>query len=238
MLRRKLVSFTKRHGGSILAWLGVAGTITTTAMAIVNTREADKKLEELGDISTMEKVVEVLPTYIPTIISGAVTVTCILSGNRIHVKNTESLMMTCTALQNQYNAYRSVVIDKYGEEVDREIHEEIVRKYSNYHVIGLDTPDVKVTWEFMGDRFEAYEREVMDAEFHINRNYVLGGAITINGFRQMLGLSEKPGKDDELGWCINDEGIFWLDVYHVKKEGEDVYEIVPYFAPEDINEWL
>ena len=78
----------------------------------------------------------------------------------------------------------------------------------------------------------------MDAEYHLTRNYVLGGFISINEYLDFLGLKEIPDGDN-AGWSI-DSGAYWLDFEHTKMKrthnGEPMYAINCIFEPDE--DWL
>jgi hypothetical protein len=55
---------------------------------------------------------------------------------------------------------------------------------------------------------------VLEAEYHLNRNWHLGGDICVNDFYDFLGI-EHIDCGDELGWYWSD-GIDWIDFNHHK----------------------
>ena len=79
--------FIKRNSATILSFVAVAGVVATAitsanatpkAVRALDTAKLNKGEEELTKI---EKVKTVLPVYLPTIITGAATVVCILGSN-------------------------------------------------------------------------------------------------------------------------------------------------------------
>lgn len=86
----------------------------------------------------------------------------------------------------------------------------------------------------MGERLVFYEPitriyfrstlcEVVQAEYHFNRNYVLGKMISLNEYLEFLGLS-KVAWGEDIGWwgCSeNCDGIPWIDFWHTPSEPND-----------------
>ncbi len=73
----------------------------------------------------------------------------------------------------------------------------------------------------------------MDAEYHLNRNFVLRGVASLNEFYAFLGLPETR-YGDEVGWTVAD-GYSWIDFEHrlVSRDdgGDDVCVIDMLFPP-------
>ena len=63
--------------------------------------------------------------------------------------------------------------------------------------------------------FQSTIEQVIQAEYHLNRNFVLGGYVTLNQFYEFLGIAQLK-ETEELGWAIEDE-FYWIDFNHSKK---------------------
>mgnify|MGYP000867048717 CR=1 FL=1 len=62
--------------------------------------------------------------------------------------------------------------------------------------------------------------QVLQAEYHLNRNFALGGGfITLNQFYEFLGIEPVPG-GDEVGWMVSD-GLYWVDFDHQRTVVDD-----------------
>lgn len=231
--------FIKNHGAAILSIVGSVGLVTTAVLTAMETPKAlsllidaeNKKEEEL---TTVEKAVVVTKAYIPAIAVGFGSIACILGANALNKKMQASLVSTYSIADQMYKGYRKKNIELYGEENDKAIMKEIARECGSYHVIGLDSPDAKVTWvdSISGRQFEAYEREIMDAEYHFNRNYTMRGCGCVNEWLEFLGLPPiKQG--NELGWSMTQE-LYWVDFEHrlvINDDGSEVYFIDPVWSP-------
>ncbi|MCC8151384.1 MAG: DUF6353 family protein [Lachnospiraceae bacterium] len=234
--------FLKRHSPTILSVIAVAGVVVTV---VTSARATVKALELIDDdMSEKEKILTAAPCYILPISFGVATIACILGANALNKRQQASLISAYAMLDKTFRQYRKTLVDLHGEEADQEVIEAMaVRGCCDYHQIGVDTPDQKLLWydEYSGETFEAYEREIMDAEYHLNRNFVMRGYSPLNEFYQFIGL---PPTDYgvEVGWSMT-YGYSWIDFEHRKitqdDGGRDIYVIDFVFAPDDdyLREW-
>lgn len=220
-----LVRFTKRHAPTILSVLGSVGVVTTAVASAKATMDvADMYANELEPTG-----IDIAKTYIPTAISAAASIGCIMGGNTISRKQTAALAALYAGATKTYSDYRAKVIEKKGKEFDKEIRAEITRDNPGYHRQELTCPDGKLTFiePVTHQIFERYEREVMDAEYHFNRNFVIRGYASLAEFLYFLGIPIAP-ESEMVGWSI-DDGFCWIDIHHelldVDVNGKNLYQI-------------
>lgn len=231
--------FLKCNGATILSVFAVGGVVGTSVSVGVATNKASKKLKEATDVkgeslNNLEIIVNVTPIFIPAILLGGTTIACILGANILN-KQSQAVLASAYGLADQtFKEYRKKLIELHGEEMDQEIRTEIARNHYDYHVIGMEHPDQKVLWyePYSNRYFEMYERELIDAEYHLNRNFIIGGSRSLNDLYEMLGLP--PIKNgDTIGWCICD-GYMWIDFEHElqhKPDGTEYYILQPVYPP-------
>ena len=233
-LIRKSKTFLHLHSSTILTCIGALGVITTAISVAKATPKAIDILEraelEKGEKLTKFETVNVAtPVYIPTIVMGAATIACIFGANVLNKQKQAALTSAYALLNNYHKEYRNTLIDLHGTEADEEIRNVIARKRCAYHQINLDTPDGKFVFyeEISGESICRYEREIMDAEYHLNRNFALRGYASLNEFYEFLGLP-RTDYGNELGWSM-DDGYSWIDFEHnlVSKDdgGTEIYSI-------------
>lgn len=240
--------YLKRNSSTILTFLGGVGVGLTAVLAAQETPKAIQMLEKAkkkkgSDLTLAEKVVVMTPCYAPAIATGTATIVCIFSANVLNQKRQGQLTSAYAMLDNYHREYRKKLIELKGEEVDQEVRIAMARNYCDFHQIGLDTPDGKVVFyeEISGESIECYEREVMDAEYHFNRNFVLRGYTSLNEFYKFLGLPETE-YGDTVGWSVSD-GYAWVDFEHVLIDQDDggtpIYMIDFVFPPhsEYLMDW-
>ena len=156
--------------------------------------------------------------YIPMVASGATTIGCIVSNGVINYNTQKSLAAAYVALGRQFSNYRNTVIEIDGEGRDADYIDSMCIRHDSYHVTDVMQPDkIFNFYEPITDQFfEAYEREIMDAEYHINRLYLMRGYVTLSEYLEFLGCPMAPVKN--VGWSI-DSGVEWMDFDHEHIKG-------------------
>lgn len=134
-----------RYSPEILVVTGVAGVIASAVMACVATRKIDKVLDahrqnaeavhkkyafvtdEPAQKRDLTKVyvhtgMEFAKLYGPSVTVGVLSVTGILAGNNILRRRNLALAAAYTAVDTSFRQYRSRVSERFGEDVDHELH--------------------------------------------------------------------------------------------------------------------
>lgn len=147
--------------------------------------------------------------------------------------------------------YQSKVKELYGPEIHQRIIDELVKEdLDDVHVtssgfFGSETLDfegvsedepIRTFYDEFSDRyFDSTIEHVLQAEYHLNRNWALGDAVTVNDFYEFLGLCALADGDN-MGWDW-EMGISWLDFNHrvIHKNGEKVLVIEMVFTPDKVE---
>lgn len=92
-----------------------------------------------------------------------------------------------------------------------------------------------VLWyeEYSKRFFRASLEQVLAAEYHVNRNFILRGYSVLNELYSFLGLNPTDF-GEEMGWAPTDEGEFWIEFNHRKAkmdEGTVFYILEMPFEP-------
>ena len=244
--------YLRRHSSTILTVLGAAGVVGTTVLAIKATPKAVKTIDdaerEKGEELTKVEVVRMAgPIYIPTIIMGSVTITCIFGANVLNKHQQASLASAYALVNSSYKEYQNKLKELYGEEADQKIREAIViEKAKDIHISSeclcgkcdLSVEDSgsepKLFYDEWSQRyFEATIEQVITAEYHLNRNFILRGCAMLNEFYEFLGL-EETAVGSTIGWAIGDD-FYWIDFDHNKvtlDDGLECYIIETPFGPD------
>lgn len=127
-----LERFVKKHGATILTYVGVTGVVITSISVAKATPKAMKVLElakeEKGEeLTFLEKVNVAAPAYIPSVLIGAGTITSIIGANLMNKKQQASLMSAYLYLDSTFKEYRAKVNTLYGEEADKEVQEALMK---------------------------------------------------------------------------------------------------------------
>lgn len=231
--------FVRCNGATILSVIAAVGVVGTSVSSGRATNKASKKLKEVTDtkgkpMNNIEIITTITPIYIPVVLWAGSTIACILGANILNKQSQAALVSAYGLADQTFKEYRKKLIELHGEEMDEEVRAEIARCHYDYHVLGIDCPDQKVTWyePYQNRYFEMYERELIDAEYHFNRNFTLGGSRSLNDLYEMLGLPYTR-KGEKIGWCVCD-GYCWVDFEHVlqrNKDGSEYYILQPVFPP-------
>lgn len=261
----------KKNTSTILTCLGAGGVVATVALAIKATPKAldkiqcaqvDKgeeilhKLREgaleksdtgyiLPKLTAIETLQACWKEYLPTIAVGTGSLICIFCANVLSRRQQASLASAYAALESAYQGYRRKVCSILGPDTDAMIEKAVEQEKQD---IEDDLPPWDEVQTFYlpccgkAAFFERTMEEVVQAEYHINRNLVLRGEVTLNEFLSFLGL-DAVEEGDVIGWdCYIGEtqyGYRWIDFNHrhyVTDDGLTVCSIDTPFAPHSLDD--
>lgn len=240
--------YLRKASPTILSGLGAAGVIVTSVLAVRATPKAlrkiraDSKTNHDGDpeaYSKLEAVKSAWVCYIPAAISGTATIFCIFGANVLSKRQQAALTSAYALLNDSYNNYKDKLKELYGEEAHQKIVDAIAaEKAKDVYITstGLvrnssldfdehDPNDERLFYDAYSNRyFENSINRVIQAEYHLNRDFVISGYLPANHFYQLLGLEPLEG-GDTVGWSI-DTGIYWIDFNHSKVTLDDGLEVL------------
>lgn len=257
-----IMSYLKRGSPMILTCIGAAGVVATSVMAVRATPKAlkliheDSRINHEGDpyaYTKAEAVQSAWKCYIPSVLVGTSTIVCIFGANILSRHQQAALASAYTMINDAYHEYCVKVKELYGKETHQKIIDSIVK--DNCEDIYISSPgicgsssldfdehdpkDNRLFYDAFSKRyFESSVIRVIEAEYHLNRNWWLGKGICLNDFYALLGLDIIDG-GDELSWFPED-GICWIDFDHHKTvldDGLEVYVIEFVFAPRLVTEY-
>ena len=235
--------FFKRNNSTILTCLGAAGTVVTTLSAIKATPKALEKIEEAEqekneELTNVEKFKMVTPAYIPTILIGVGTIACIFGANILNKHHQAALVSAYTLVDSSFKEYKEKLKELYGTEthnniVDAIAVEKVDRDWitsGGYMGTQCSLSDEEACGdpvlfyeEFSGRYFESTIEQVISAEYHMNRNYILRGYSYLNELYEFLGL-ETNDYGSVMGWAPTDDGEYWIEFNHRKVVMDDDLE--------------
>ena len=224
---RKMKRFIKRNSSSILTGVGVISLGATLYSSITETIKANEILKNPdGDLTTKEKLINLLPQYKKTIIFAATTVACMISSNVISVKQQKQLLSSYMLLQQAYAAFKDKARELHGDEGIRDIYKAIMAEERPPHV---DADSVLFYDTYSGKYFDATESDVLRAEMYINRKFAECGYVDVNEFYKQLGDNMGIKNGDEYGWSAYDaHETIWINFKHelcVMDDGLECYII-------------
>lgn len=231
---RQIGRFFRKNGPVIMAVVSVVGVPVTaylTAKAVPKSElDKDQAANEKGEeLTIVENVVASIPAYAPAIAAGGATIACVCFGTMLSQKQQAAMAGAYLTVANAYGDYKKKVAQLYEEGSDEQVREAILEDACQKE--GYPKPpegEKLLFWEeIRGEFFERTMEEVLLAEYHLNRNFVLGGSVTLNEFYEFLELMPiKVG--DILGWSYDAGfcmyGYQWIDFVHRKVELDDGLE--------------
>lgn len=134
----------QRTSPQLLFGAGVVGVVGTTVLACRATLKMDDVLEQAkGNLEVARSLdhpdysekdrsrdtsliyfqtgVQIFKLYLPAIVVGGVSIAALTQSHRILTSRNAALTAAYTALDKGFNQYRARVVDKYGEEEDRNL---------------------------------------------------------------------------------------------------------------------
>ncbi len=260
-----------KHSPEILLSVGIVGAIATTIMACRATTQLDKILDEskenidkIHECSQNDKYkdkyssddvkkdlaityanagLEIAKLYAPAVALGTLSVVSILSSHNILRKRNVALSAACAKVTKDFKKYRSRVVERFGEKVDRELKYNIKAKQFDETVVDENGKEKTVTKtaevadidelssyaRFFDESSPAWEK---NAEYNLmflraQQQYANDllrsrGHLFLNEVYDMLGL-ERSKAGQVVGWIYNPDqptGDNYVDfgIYDVNRE--------------------
>ena len=263
----------KKHSPEILVVAGVVGTVASAVMACKATLKVNDILEatkvEIEKVKTVvadetiseEKYseqdakkdlaiiyahtgIKLVKLYGPSIILGTLSITGILASNNILRKRNIALAAAYKAIDTGFKEYRSRVVERFGEDLDKELRYNVKAKEIKEKVVDENGKEktVKKTInvanpDFYSDYARCYDDGckgwVKDSEYNLmflrntqsfmNEKLRAQGYLFLNDVYDALGIPRsKAGQ--VVGWIYdekNPNGDNFVDfgIYDLYKEG-------------------
>ena len=160
----KLNLKVQKHSPEILMGLGIVGTVASAVLACKATLKVNDIIEEKNktvnaihncvedetvDYTEEDKKkdltilytqtgVKLAKLYLPSIALGALSIASIVSGYKILNKRNVALAAAYTVVDKGFKNYRKNVVERFGEEVDRELRHNIKAKQIEEKYIDKD----------------------------------------------------------------------------------------------------
>ena len=218
-LLRNTKVFWKRNGSTILTCAGAVGLVTTTVMAVKATPKAlrliEEKKEELeferDEFVTLSKS-EVIKTcwkcYIPSAVTGAVSIACLVGASSANLKRNAALATAYTLSETALKEYQEKVVETIGEKKEQVVRDAIAKDKIDKQPV--TTSEVIITEKgntlcfdsVSGRYFKSDIEKLKKAENELNRRMRDEMYISLNDFYYEIGI-KTIDLGDELGWNID-----------------------------------
>lgn len=256
--------YVRKYSPVALSCVASVGVVVTAVAAVKATPkavmliQADSRKKHDGDpyaATKKEAVVAAWKCYIPAVAIGASTIACIMGANALNRHQQAALTSAYALVQNSYKEYKDKLKELYGEEAHNAIMDSIVKEKCKDISIytpgcfvssssldfgeGMEPEITRTFYDAFSQRyFESTIEKVIQAEYHLNRNFMFAGVIPLNDFYEFLGL-EKTELGDTVGWSSVNGDIYWIDFNHHRltlDDGMEIYVIEMVFEP--TPEWM
>ena len=245
----------KKHSPEILLVTGITGAVTSAVMACKATTKVDAIIEEskksidmihegmdAGNICDVEYTeedgkkdlaivyiqtgVKFAKIYGPSVLLGLTSIGCILASNNIIHKRNVALSAAYTAIDRSFKGYRSRVIERFGESMDRELRYNIKTQEVKETVVDEETGKKKTvkstvsvvdpnTYSDYARFFDEYcAGWTKDAEYNLmflrqQQNYAnellkSRGHLFLNEVYDMLGI-DRTKAGNIVGWIYDEK---------------------------------
>ena len=252
----------KRHIPTILFVTGCVGTVASVIFSAHDTLKAEQIIvsyevpdEDISETKeTLYKVKAHVQAkwkcYIPTAISLSATLACLIASNRLTAKQMAALGTAVAGAGSLVTKYRQAILDRTDpdilHEIDREVAEATMKDakppvVTTPGLLSCEEMDLSEDGEYLffdpftRVKFVSTKFNVMSAKYFLNRNFAIGGNVSLELFYTFLGV-ELPEEYRYCQWDVEeicDMGYYWIDIDVVRSSGPDpetgkIYYILEY----------
>lgn len=240
-------------GGAIIG-LGATAILTAKGQMKADEIMAEKKASGEFDDTTgkKEKFKETWKCYVPVMISGVLTLVCIVTSQYISRKEIAGLAASLGVLAANRDNLEKAIKEKYGEDALVELREKIL-PFKKPEVKGGKTEDrfpAELTGKgdllcyegYSGRWFRSSEEAVKEAEEEYNLRFKDGDYLSFNDLYELLGIKSssfgnKFGYPHPFEYYNPEDGIeFENSIFYDEEIGENVLYIDIFTHP--FEDWL
>lgn len=199
----------------VLTAVGCIGVISTAVLAAQAGTKADYILEKERydreeDIPFVEAAKLTWKVYVPTVVSGALTITSIVCMNRIHDRSVMLLTSGATIAANTLKNYQKHVLDEIGVEKESKIRDKMAKHTINNappaptdgSMFILGEGEVTCYDSLSGRYFKHSFEEIRAIENDLNRRLLNEMYMPLNDLYEAFGL-EPIKLGDTMGFNID-----------------------------------
>lgn len=236
-----------QHSPEIFTGIGIALSVTTTVLAVRATPKAldlieDEKYRQNGillDEANAEgncynckqidklKPIEVVKVawkpYIPAVITGVLSITCLVGAISVSSRRTAALAAAYKLSETALSEYKNKVIETIGERKEKAIRDDISKDQidknpvSNNEIILTEKGNTLCFDPLSSRYFKSDIDKIKKAINELNRTMMHDMYISLNEFYDEVGLNHTT-VGNTMGWNI-DDGL--LDVHFSAQIAED-----------------
>lgn len=243
-MNTKITNFIKttkgylcKHSPEILTGIGVTGMITSTVLAVKVTPKALTLLEEAAqekgcELTNIEIVKTAWKPYIPAVVTGVVSVSCIIGASAVNSKRNAALATAYTISERALLTYRDKVVETIGEKKEKEIREKIAQDeitrnpVSSSQIIVTSKGNTLCRESISGRYFKSDIDTIKKIINELNRKMTYNNYISLDEFYYELGL-DSTKNSSRLGWNL-DNGLIELDFSTCLADNDEPCIVIDY----------
>jgi hypothetical protein len=206
----KTEKLVRENSSSILTALGVSGTIGTAYLAGKASFKAAHILAEEERITTQrvetrDAIRYVWKLYIPTAVSGTMTVVCIIGAAKITSRRTAAITAAYSLSEKAFTEYKEKVIETLGEKKEQKVRDEIAAAQirdsppQNSTVVLAGTGDVLCCEMWTGRYFSSDMETLRRSVNTINAKLISQNEATLSDFYYLIGVPQ-TSSSSYSGW--------------------------------------
>lgn len=250
----------KKYSPEILAAVGTVGVVASAVMACKATTKISTILDDTNDqldaihtavtdpelaeqysaedakkdtaIVYVQTGVKFVKLYGPAVAVGAASLACLLGSNHILRKRNVALAAAYTAVDKSFKAYRGRVVERFGEEMDRELRynikakevQEIVTDENGNETTVTSTIEIPEMSYDNSDYARCFDETCVgwtrDPEYNLmfvkqiqnwaNDRLQTKGYLYLNEVYEMLGI-QRTKAGQVVGWLYDGDGDNYVD---------------------------
>lgn len=229
--------FLNKHNPEILTGIGVAGMITSTVLAVKATPKALQLIEyaeyeKEEDLTVKETIKVAWKPYLPAIVTGVLSASCIIGASTINSKRNAALATAYAISEKTLVRYKDKVIETIGEKKEKEIKEKIAqdevnrKPVSNAQVIVTSKGNTLFLENISGRYFRSDLDAIKKIVNELNRQMLSQNYVSLDEFYNEIGL-DSTKSSSRLGWNI-DKGFIELDISTCLAENDEPCIVLDY----------
>lgn len=217
---RKIKLTLGKRSPEILTAIGIAGMITTVALAVKATPKAlelieeKKEEEQVEQLSVVDTVKTTWKCYIPAAVTGTLSIGCVIGSLNISTRRTAALATAYKVAETALTDYKDKIVEVVGEEKAKEIREKVVEEQvqrepvNKKEIVYIGEGEVACRDLWTGREFSINPATIDIAMAEVNRRIVtdMSGGVPVNDFYELIGIDTLP-HGNELGWDLDDGEI-------------------------------
>lgn len=231
-----------KNSPAILTGIGITGMITTTVLAVKATPKAlmlidEAENEKCEELTALETVKVAWKPYIPAVVSGTVSVACIIGANSVNAKRNAALATAYKLSEEALSIYKDKVIETIGEKKEKTVREKVAQEKIDRDNIETKSvivagPGTTLCYDSISSRYFTSDMEsIRRAINNVNERLISQDYVALNELYSELGL-EHVSIGWNIGWNISSDGLIEINYSSaIAKDGRPClvlnYEVEP-----------